>query len=85
MDVRGHDMKKKVIYQYTVFIESCTEGGYFANCPSVPGCHVQGETLDEALHEMRAAIDAYLQDLKAHRQPIPKPMQVTVASVGVAI
>jgi predicted RNase H-like HicB family nuclease len=78
-------MKKKEIYQYTVFIESCEEGGYFADCPSLPGCHVQGETLEETLQEMKAAIDAYLEDLKARHEPIPRPLQVTIASIGVAI
>ncbi|MBI4057021.1 MAG: type II toxin-antitoxin system HicB family antitoxin [Elusimicrobia bacterium] len=76
---------KKRIYQYTVFVESCEEGGYFADCPSLSGCHVQGETLEESLKEMRAAIKAYLDDLKAHHEPIPQPLQVTIASIGVSV
>mgnify|MGYP001611963438 CR=1 FL=1 len=72
----------KMSYQYTVFIESCEEGGYFADCPSLPGCHVQGETLEDALREMRGAIDAYLADLRFHREPIPRPRQVTIASIA---
>lgn len=75
---------KRAVYQYTAFVESCEEGGYFANCPSLPGCHVQGETLEETLKEMRFAIDAYLKDLKARHEPIPKPQQVTIASIAVA-
>ena len=76
---------KKVIHQYTVFIESCEEGGYFADCLSLPGCHVQGETLEGTIKEMRAAIRAYLDDLKAHNEPIPKPQQVTITSIGIAV
>lgn len=76
---------KKIFYQYTVFIESCEEGGYFADCPSLAGCHVQGETLEETLKEMRAAIDAYLADLRSRRESIPKPRQVTIASIGVSV
>ena len=75
---------RKASYQYTVFIESCDEGGYFADCPSLPGCHVQGETLEETLREMRGAINAYLGDLKARREPIPRPRQVTIASIAVS-
>jgi len=78
-------MRKKTIYQYTIFIEPCEEGGYFATCPSLPGCHVQGERLEGTLNEMKAVIDAYLEDLKAHHEPIPKPTQVTIASIGVAV
>lgn len=76
---------KKTFYQYTVFIEPCEEGGYFADCPSLPGCHVQGETLEQTLKEMRTAIDAYVEDLKSRREPVPQPKQVTIASIGVSV
>lgn len=78
-------VRRKVTHQYTVFIEPCEEGGYFATCPSLPGCHIQGETLEETLKEMKAAISAYLDDLRAHGEPIPKPPSVTIASIGVAV
>ncbi len=66
-----------------MFVENCEEGGYFADCPSLPGCHVQGETLEETLHEMHKAIEAYIADLRARREPIPRPRQVTIASIAV--
>jgi predicted RNase H-like HicB family nuclease len=78
-------MKKKNIHQYTVFIEACEEGGFFATCPSLPGCHVQGEGLEETLDEMKVVIDAYIEDLKAHNEPVPIPAQFTIATVGVAV
>ena len=31
-------------------------GGFSVVCPSLPGCHSQGETLDEALTNIREAI-----------------------------
>ncbi len=78
-------MKKKSIYQYTVFVESCEEGGYFADCPSLPGCHVQGETLEGTLKEMESAIGAYLEDIRNQGETIPKPRQVAIASIGVSV
>lgn len=77
-------MKRKIQYHYTVIIESCEEGGYFASCPTLPGCHVQGETLEETLSEIKSAIDSYLADLKARREPIPQPQEVTVTTITVA-
>jgi predicted RNase H-like HicB family nuclease len=68
-----------------VLIESCEEGGFFATCPSLPGCHVQGEKLENTLNEMKAVIDAYLKDLKAHHESISKPTQFTITSIGVAV
>jgi predicted RNase H-like HicB family nuclease len=49
-------------YSFTVAIEACEEGGYFGTCPAIPGCHVQGETYEETLAELRAAIKAMVED-----------------------
>ena len=36
--------------------EDCEDGGYVVSCPALPGCHSQGETMDEALENIRDAI-----------------------------
>ena len=35
-------------------------GGYSASIPALPGCHTQGETLDEVRANLREAADAWL-------------------------
>ena len=37
-----------------------SEEGYAVGCPALPGCWSQGETRDEALRNIRAAICDYL-------------------------
>ena len=37
-----------------------TEEGYSASCPGLPGCWSQGETEQEALDNIRDAIQEYL-------------------------
>jgi len=37
-----------------------------AICPVLKGCHTQGDTLDEALANVREAIEAYLDSLRGH-------------------
>ena len=64
-------MGKKKEYRFMVVIEPCEEGGYFAMCPAFPGCHVEGETYEETLTEMRAAIDAFIEDYREEGEPIP--------------
>ncbi|HUT25948.1 MAG TPA: type II toxin-antitoxin system HicB family antitoxin [Sumerlaeia bacterium] len=39
------------------------EAGYFAYCPQLKGCHTQGETLEEALQNIRECVDLYLETL----------------------
>jgi predicted RNase H-like HicB family nuclease len=68
--------------RYTVILEPEEGGGYHAFCPALRGCHSQGDTLEEALANIREAIQAYLESLKLDGEPIPvedfliKPVEV---------
>lgn len=61
----------KKIYSYSVFYESSDEGGYTAHVPALPGCHSQGDTLEEAETNIKEAIELYLESLAAHKEAIP--------------
>ncbi|MBU1599833.1 type II toxin-antitoxin system HicB family antitoxin [bacterium] len=37
-----------------------SEYGYDVHCPILPGCHSQGDTIDDALENIRDAIITYL-------------------------
>lgn len=71
-------------YHYTTILERQSEGGYHIYCPTLPGCHTEGDTLDEALVNIKEAIEIYLESLKAHGDEIPiedliiKPLEVAV-------
>lgn len=54
-----------------VIIEPDETGGYVVSCPSLPGCHSQGETIDEALTNIREAIALYIEVLEEDGLPIP--------------
>jgi predicted RNase H-like HicB family nuclease len=49
-----------------------TESGYSAACPSLPGCHSQGETRDEALANVTSAIKGFIETLEADKLPVPE-------------
>ncbi len=59
-------------YRYTVILEPEGDGGYHAYCPALKGCHSQGDSIDEAMANAREAIEAYLESLRAHGEPIPQ-------------
>ncbi|HWL95426.1 MAG TPA: type II toxin-antitoxin system HicB family antitoxin [Phycisphaerae bacterium] len=71
-------------YQYTVIFEKEADGGFHAFCPALKGCHSQGDTLDEAMDNIREAAEAYLESMESHGEPIPqeniliKPVEVAV-------
>ena len=45
-----------------------SEEGYAIWCPTLPGCWSQGETQDEALENIKDAIQAYLETLEELNQ-----------------
>ncbi len=48
------------------------EDGYIvAECPSLPGCISQGKTQEEALLNIKEAIELWIEDALAHGEPIP--------------
>jgi predicted RNase H-like HicB family nuclease len=58
--------KMHTTFSYSVFYEQCAEGGYVAFVPALPGCHTQGETLEETEAAVKEAIALYLESLTAH-------------------
>ncbi len=65
--------------KYRVILEPDLEaGGFVVSCPSLPGCHSQGESRDEALKNIREAIEGYLASLKKHNLPLPSEEEVEV-------
>ena len=61
-------------YKYAIEIfyseEDC---GYIAVAPELPGCSAFGETEEEALQEIKAAIDLWLETARREQREIPKP------------
>ena len=49
---------------YDVVLVECEEGGYSAFVPALRGCWSEGETEEEALHNIRDSIREYLEALK---------------------
>ena len=60
------------VFSYSVFYEAAREGGYVAFVPALPGCHTQGETLEETERNILEAIVLYMVSLTAHRESVPE-------------
>jgi antitoxin HicB len=64
-------------------IEPDADGVFVAECPALPGCVSQRKTRDEAMANIRDAIQGYLESLKKHGEPIPAPITEAVVEVTV--
>ena len=65
--------------KFPVTIDRDEDGVFVVSCPSIPGCHSQGETRDEALTNIREAIALCL-EVRAERG---MPLTVETAQVEV--
>ena len=52
-------MTRKV-REFSVVILEDETGGYIAVVPELPGCHTQGDSLDEVMKNIKEAIELYL-------------------------
>lgn len=46
-----------------VIFEKCIDGGYTIYVPSLPGCISEGDTKEEALYNIKEAIELYLEPI----------------------
>lgn len=53
----------KRIREFSVVILEDESGGYIAIVPELPGCHTQGDSLDEIIRNIKEAIELYLETL----------------------
>jgi antitoxin HicB len=74
------------IYDFNVLLKPDEEaGGYVVSCPALPGCYSQGDTIGEALENIKEAILLCLEDMQAQNQPIPDMPRTLISSVAVAV
>ena len=57
--------------KYTVIIEQGHESGYVAYAPALKGCVSQGETREEALRNVKEAMEVYVEALLEDGLPVP--------------
>lgn len=65
---------------FTVIFKPADEGGYVVSVPALPGCHTQGETFEEAQHNVQDAIEGYLETLHDLGEDIPVESERTIIS-----
>lgn len=64
------DMK----YRFSVLVEH-DKDGYFAFCPELQGCYSQGNTYEEALENIKDAIQLHVEDRIAEQEEIPESIK----------
>ena len=64
-----------------VVFQKDEDGWEVASCPTLPGCHSQGRTREEALDNIREAIRGYLASLREHDAALPPSSEFQIIDV----
>jgi len=74
------------VYDFKILLEPDEEaGGYVVTCPALPGCYSQGDTIDEAIDNVKEAILLCLEDMQAQNQKIQDSSKTLIADVVVTL
>jgi len=68
---------------YRVLLNKEPEGGFTALVPMLPGCITYGETMDEAIVNVKEAIELYMESLTAHGEPIKETFFSILKQAGI--
>jgi predicted RNase H-like HicB family nuclease len=55
-----------------VLLYTDEEGNWIADVPSLPGCHSDGRTREEAIERVKEAIEVYIEALEQDDLPVPE-------------
>ena len=75
-----------MLRRFKVIIEPEPEGGFSIRVPALTGCASQGDTVKEALTNIKEAIELYILSLKDDNLPLPKSdVKVELREVEVSV
>jgi len=66
----------------TVLIEK-DEHGFYAWCPELKGCQSQGDTLEEAMANIKEAAELYLETLPADQRDVLLSREIMTTAIEV--
>lgn len=71
------------LMKWKIALEKDEDGWYTATVPSLPGCISQGKTRNEALKNIREAIELHLESLAEEGVPIRGQTEITTVAVRI--
>ena len=57
--------------KFVITLEQDEDGFIVASCPALPGCHSQGRDRAEAIANVTEAVQAYIESMVKHGEPVP--------------
>ncbi len=64
-----------------ILIPDLDDGGYTAIVPTLPGCISEGDTREEALANIKEAIELHIESMIAHGEDVPEDVAIELEAV----
>lgn len=65
--------------KYTIVIHKDEqEGGFWGECPELPGCYSQGEGIEELMKNIHEAVELYLEDSGGMYFPVEEIRELAI-------
>ncbi len=77
-------MGKQTVRSFRVILAPNESGVYTVTVPALPGCISEGDNREEALANIKEAIELYIESLEADGEPIPDGDAIEEAVVEVS-
>jgi predicted RNase H-like HicB family nuclease len=71
-------------YRFSVYAVRDGEG-WSARCPDFPDCRARGATYEEALSNLRAVLQIFVEDGLGDDEPPPQPEAVSFTALDLAL
>ncbi len=70
-------------YKFKIVVEKDEDGIHIASCPALQGCYSQGETIAEAIENIKDCIKLHIEARQSLGEPIP--IEVLLDEVEVSV
>ncbi|MDI6788990.1 MAG: type II toxin-antitoxin system HicB family antitoxin [Planctomycetota bacterium] len=74
-----------MLRKFKIIIEHEQEGGYSVYVPALPGCHTQGDTIEEAMTNVKEAVECYIESIRKDGLSLPELTEEIVDEVEVIV
>ena len=68
---------------FTVVLEEADEGGYTVTVPALPGCISEGDTYEEAVDNIKDAVQLYLRAVSKEVRQLKKRRNLKLVEISV--
>lgn len=71
-------------YDFPIVIEQ-DKDGFFAFCPELQGCYSQGDTYEEAMANIKDAVQLHVRDRVTEKEEIPDIRSVSLSTIHISL